>query len=186
MPSSLPAPGRESRPSRWLRPPIGHLTLRGKRDRRRRCRGCPRQARACGPWLRGRRREGCEPVSPCGLPARRHRARHTLLPPGRSIIRPSVYGNVVMLPGTVDVHGMRPGGDPRVLAADQSVTPAAGAPLSGHLALVPHQGSQRGRGHEWLLKMKKTSLYALGIFLTVVGISKNPMLLIFPMWIFTY
>ena len=34
--------------------------------------------------------------------------------------------------------------------------------------------------------MKKTSLYALGIFLTVVGISKNPMLLIFPMWIFTY
>jgi hypothetical protein len=34
--------------------------------------------------------------------------------------------------------------------------------------------------------MKTILLWALGIFLTVVGISKNPMLLIFPMWIFTY
>jgi hypothetical protein len=34
--------------------------------------------------------------------------------------------------------------------------------------------------------MKRILLWALGIFLTVVGISKNPMLLIFPMWIFTY
>jgi hypothetical protein len=34
--------------------------------------------------------------------------------------------------------------------------------------------------------MKRILPWALGIFLTVVGISKNPMLLIFPMWIFTY
>ncbi len=34
--------------------------------------------------------------------------------------------------------------------------------------------------------MKRILLWTLGIFLTVVGISKNPMLLIFPMWIFTY
>ena len=34
--------------------------------------------------------------------------------------------------------------------------------------------------------MKRVLLWALGIFLTIVGISKNPMLLIFPMWIFTY
>ncbi len=35
-------------------------------------------------------------------------------------------------------------------------------------------------------RMKRVLLWALGIFLTIVGISKNPMLLIFPMWIFTY
>src|SRR5208283_5866426 len=34
--------------------------------------------------------------------------------------------------------------------------------------------------------MQRVLLWALGIFLTVVGISRNPMLLIFPMWIFTY
>ncbi len=34
--------------------------------------------------------------------------------------------------------------------------------------------------------MKRVLLWALGIFLTIAGISKNPMLLIFPMWIFTY
>src|SRR5271157_2414680 len=34
--------------------------------------------------------------------------------------------------------------------------------------------------------MKRILLWVLRIFLTVVGISKNPMLLIFPMWIFTY
>jgi hypothetical protein len=34
--------------------------------------------------------------------------------------------------------------------------------------------------------MKRIWLWTLGIVLTVVGISKNPMLLIFPMWIFTY
>ncbi len=33
--------------------------------------------------------------------------------------------------------------------------------------------------------MKRVLLRALGIFLTIVGISKNPTLLIFPMWIFT-
>jgi hypothetical protein len=33
--------------------------------------------------------------------------------------------------------------------------------------------------------MKKILLWSLGILLTVIGISGNPMLLIFPMWIFT-
>jgi hypothetical protein len=34
--------------------------------------------------------------------------------------------------------------------------------------------------------MKKLLLWSLGILLTVIGILGNPMLLIFPMWIFTY
>ena len=34
--------------------------------------------------------------------------------------------------------------------------------------------------------MMKYLLWFLGILLTVIGISGNPMLLIFPMWIFTY
>ena len=34
--------------------------------------------------------------------------------------------------------------------------------------------------------MKKYLLWLLGVLLTLVGISRNPMLLIFPMWIFTY
>jgi hypothetical protein len=34
--------------------------------------------------------------------------------------------------------------------------------------------------------MKKLLLWTLGILLTVIGISGNPMLLAFPMWIFTY
>jgi hypothetical protein len=34
--------------------------------------------------------------------------------------------------------------------------------------------------------MKKYVLWSLGILLTVIGISGNPMLLIFPMWGFTY
>jgi hypothetical protein len=34
--------------------------------------------------------------------------------------------------------------------------------------------------------MKKLLLWFLGISLTIIGISGNPMLLIFPIWIFTY
>jgi hypothetical protein len=34
--------------------------------------------------------------------------------------------------------------------------------------------------------MTKYLLWSLGILLTIIGISGNPMLLIFPMWIFTY
>jgi hypothetical protein len=34
--------------------------------------------------------------------------------------------------------------------------------------------------------IKRVLLWTLGILLTVVGIANNPMLLIFPMWIFTY
>ncbi len=33
--------------------------------------------------------------------------------------------------------------------------------------------------------MNRLLLWMLGLFLTLVGICKNPMLLIFPMWIFT-
>ena len=33
--------------------------------------------------------------------------------------------------------------------------------------------------------MNRLLLWLLGLFLTLVGICKNPMLLIFPMWIFT-
>ena len=42
------------------------------------------------------------------------------------------------------------------------------------------------RGAKGLHPMMKYLLWFLGILLTVIGISGNPMLLIFPMWIFTY
>ena len=45
---------------------------------------------------------------------------------------------VVVRPGAVDVHGVDPGGRAQrlVLAADQPVAPAAGAPLPGGVSLV--------------------------------------------------
>ena len=48
---------------------------------------------------------------------------------------------MAVLPSAIDGQGIHPGGDPRILPTDQSVTPYTSAPLSRHLAHVPDQGA---------------------------------------------
>ena len=57
---------------------------------------------------------------------------------------------VIMLASAVDIHGMGPGGNARILAADQPVPPAAGASLAGDLAFVSDEGLELFCDHRCL------------------------------------